>query len=163
MPAARAEEPDHANDVLEEIRQEISASDDDLKEARERPDLVSNAAASFPGALRTFRSGLVAHGNVTNLVNDTDGGMVLDRRVYVELGPDSSEGATAQCSRVRATATSGSGPRHSCSAPDSRAAGEHGGQGLGVRVLVAGDREVDPWTVAAALWNRSRGPGVIAV
>ena len=35
--------------------------------------------------------------------------------------------------------------------------------GIGVRALVAGDREVDPWTVAAALWNRSRGPCVIAV
>src|SRR5213592_2836602 len=90
--AARAEEPDHANDVLEEIRQEISASDDELKEARERRDLVLKAAASFPGALRTFKSGSVAHGNVNNPVIDADGGMVLDRRVYVELGPDSSVG-----------------------------------------------------------------------
>lgn len=90
--AARAEEPDHANDVLEEIRQEISASDDDLREARKRRDLVLKAAASFPGALRTFKSGSVAHGNVYNPVNDADGGVVLDRRVHVELGPDSSEG-----------------------------------------------------------------------
>jgi hypothetical protein len=89
--AASAEEPDHANDVLEEIRQEISASDDDLKEARKRRDLVLKAAASFPGALRTFKSGSVAHGNVNNPVDDADGGMVLDRRVYVELGPDSGE------------------------------------------------------------------------
>jgi hypothetical protein len=82
--AARAEEPDHANDVLEEIRQEISASDDDLREARKRRDLVLKAAASFPGTLRTFKSGSVAHGNVNNPVDDADGGMVLDRRVYVE-------------------------------------------------------------------------------
>jgi hypothetical protein len=86
--AARAEAPDHANDVLEEIRQEISAADDDLKEARKRRDLVLKAAASFPGTLRTFKSGSVAHGNVNNPVNDADGGMVLDRRVHVELGPD---------------------------------------------------------------------------
>ena len=46
--AARVEEPDHANDVLEEIRQKISASDDDLNEARERRDLVLKAARSFP-------------------------------------------------------------------------------------------------------------------
>ena len=46
--AARAEAPDHANDVLEEIRQEISAADDDPKEARKRRDLVLKAAASFP-------------------------------------------------------------------------------------------------------------------
>lgn len=90
--AARAEEPDHANDVLEEIRQEISASDDDLREARKRRDLVLKAAASFPGTLRTFKSGSVAHGNVNNPVDDADGGMVLDRRVYVELGPDSADG-----------------------------------------------------------------------
>lgn len=90
--AARAEEPDHANDVLDEIRQEISASDKDLKQARTRRDLVLKAAASFPGARRTFKSGSVAHGDVNNPVNDADGGMVLDRRVYVEFGPDSSEG-----------------------------------------------------------------------
>jgi hypothetical protein len=88
-PAARAEEPDHANDVLEEIRQKISASDDDLNEARKRRDLVLKAAVGFPGALRSFRSGSVAHGDVNNPVDDADGGMVLDRRVYVELGPDS--------------------------------------------------------------------------
>jgi hypothetical protein len=89
--AARAEEPDHANDVLAEVRHEISANDDDLRVARERRDLVLDAAASFPGALRTFKSGSVAHGNVNNPVNDADGGLVLDRRVYVEPGPDSAE------------------------------------------------------------------------
>jgi hypothetical protein len=55
--AARAEAPDHTNDVLEEIRQEISATDDDLKEARKRRDLVLKAPASFPGTLRTFSPG----------------------------------------------------------------------------------------------------------
>lgn len=84
-------ESDHAKDVLEEIRQEISATHDDLREARKRRDLVLEAAASFPGALRTFKSGSVAHGNVNNPVDDADGGMVLDRRVYVELGPDSPD------------------------------------------------------------------------
>jgi hypothetical protein len=77
--------------VLEEVRQEISASDDDLSEARERRDLVLKAAASFPGALRTFKSGSVAHATVNNPVDDADGGLVLDRRVYVELGPDSAD------------------------------------------------------------------------
>jgi hypothetical protein len=89
--AAWGEEPDHANDVLEEIRQELSASDDDLREARKRRDLVLKAAASFRGASRTFKSGSVAHGNVNNPVDDADGGLVLDRRVYVELGPDSPD------------------------------------------------------------------------
>jgi Second Messenger Oligonucleotide or Dinucleotide Synthetase domain len=90
--AARAEEPDHANDVLEEIRQAISASDDDLREARRRRYLVLKAAGSFDGALRTFKSGSVAHGNVNNPVDDADGGVVLDRRMHVTVGPDSANG-----------------------------------------------------------------------
>lgn len=94
--AARAEEPDHANDLLEEIRQAISASDDDLREARKRRDLVLKTAGSFGGALRTFRSGSVAHGNVNNPVSDADGGLVLDRRVHVTLGPDSATGEGPQ-------------------------------------------------------------------
>jgi hypothetical protein len=78
--------------VLEEIRQEISANDDDLRQARKRRDAVLKAAAGFDGALRTFRSGSVAHGNVNNPVDDADGGVVLDRRVHVALGPDSADG-----------------------------------------------------------------------
>jgi hypothetical protein len=89
--AARADEPDHPNDVLEEIRQDISASDRDLKEARKRRDVVLKAAATFEGALRTFKSGSVAHGDVNNPVTDADGGTVLDRRVHPTLGPDSDE------------------------------------------------------------------------
>jgi hypothetical protein len=53
---------------------------------------VLKAAASFDGALRTFKSGSVAHGSVNNPVDDADGGLVLDRWIYVELGPDSAEG-----------------------------------------------------------------------
>ena len=89
--AARADEPDYATDVLEEIRKGISASDRDLKEARTRRNLVLDAAKSYPGILRIFKSGSVAHGNVNNPVDDADGGAVLDRRLYLELGPDSSD------------------------------------------------------------------------
>lgn len=89
--AARADEPDHANEVLEDIRREISASDDDLREARARRDLVLKAARSFKGALRTFNSGSVAHETANNPVDDADGGVVLDRRVHVSLGPDSGD------------------------------------------------------------------------
>jgi len=89
--AARAEEPDHANEVLEDIRRDISASDHDLSEARARRGLVLKAAGSFNGALRTFNSGSVAHETVNNPVDDADGGVVLDRRVHVSLGPDSAE------------------------------------------------------------------------
>jgi hypothetical protein len=87
--AATGEEPDHADEVLEEIRQAISASDSDLKEARRRRDLVLNIAATFNGVLRTFKSGSVAHEDVNNPVDDADGGAVLDRRVHTALGPDS--------------------------------------------------------------------------
>ena len=89
--AARADAPDHAEDVLEEIRQDISASDSDLKEARVRRDVVLDAAAGFEGTLRTFKSGSVAHADVNNPVSDADGGGVLDRRVHSCLGPDSDE------------------------------------------------------------------------
>jgi hypothetical protein len=85
------EEPDHAEDVLEEIREKISASDADLKETRKRREVVFKAAASFAGALRTFKSGSVAHGDVNNPVSDADGGLVLDRRVHTTLGPDSED------------------------------------------------------------------------
>jgi hypothetical protein len=88
---ARASEPDHAADVLEEIRGAISASDADLKETRTRRDLVLRAARGFGGALRTFKSGSVAHGTVNTPVDDGDGGVVLDRRVHTDLGPDSKE------------------------------------------------------------------------
>lgn len=87
---AKAEEAVHAEEVLEEIRDEISANDDDLREARERRNLVLEAAEDF-GVLRIFRSGSVAHGNVNNPVSDADCGAVLDRRAYPDLGPDSEE------------------------------------------------------------------------
>lgn len=87
---AKVEEAVHAEEVLEEIRDEISADDDDLREARKRRDLVLDAAKSF-GILRPFKSGSVAHGNVNNPVSDADGGAVLDRRSYPDLGPDSDE------------------------------------------------------------------------
>lgn len=101
--AARAESPDHAEDVLEDIRQEISASDSDLAEARERRTVVLDAAAGFDGALRTFASGSVAHADVNNPVSDADGGLVLDRRVHSSLGPDSDddEGPDAVMDEVR--------------------------------------------------------------
>ena len=89
--AARADAPDHAEDVLEEIRQEISASDSDLEKARKRRNIVLDAASGFEGALRTFKSGSVAHADVNNPVSDADGGVVLDRRVHSCLGPDSDE------------------------------------------------------------------------
>lgn len=73
---------------LNEIRKKVQAKLHVLNEARARRDTVLNIAATFAGTLRVFRSGSLATGFVNHPVNDGDGGMVLDRRVYPTLGPD---------------------------------------------------------------------------
>jgi Second Messenger Oligonucleotide or Dinucleotide Synthetase domain len=83
-------EVEHAEAVLDEIRTEISASDDDLREARFRRRLVLEAAEEF-GVADTFNSGSLAHATVNNPVNDADCGVVLDRRTHSTLGPDSED------------------------------------------------------------------------
>jgi hypothetical protein len=79
------------NDILDEVRSDIAANDKVLKEARKRRDLVAKKAAAFPGVLRQYSSGSVAHGTVNNPVNDADDGIVLDRRTYPDLGPEGDE------------------------------------------------------------------------
>ena len=74
--------------VIEDIRQQIAAHDDALLEARSRRDAVLAATTTYPGGLRTFRSGSLATGYVNHPVDDADCGIVLDRRVYPSLGPD---------------------------------------------------------------------------
>jgi len=88
---AKAEKASDVEAVLDEVRVEISADDDDLREARRRRDLVLAAAESFDGVLRIFTSGSLAHKTVNNPVNDADGGVVLNRVSYPDLGPDSDE------------------------------------------------------------------------
>ena len=44
-------------------------------------------AGRYPGALRTYQSGSIAH-RTANGDTDADGGVVLDRRSYPSLGPD---------------------------------------------------------------------------
>jgi hypothetical protein len=90
---ALADEPDHAGDILEDVRAEISANDDDLRDARDRLKVVLDAAATFDGTVKrpTFRSGSLAHRTVNNPVQDGDGGVVLDRRTHPTLGPDSTD------------------------------------------------------------------------
>jgi hypothetical protein len=73
---------------LNQIRGDIAADDVALDEARERRDCVLDIADQFPGALRTYRSGSLAAGLMNRPVTDGDGGVVLDRRIYPELGPD---------------------------------------------------------------------------
>jgi hypothetical protein len=78
-------------DILNDIRAEIAAADDVLEEARTRRNLVAEAAMEIDGALRSFRSGSVAHGTVNAPVTDADAGIVLDRRSYPSLGPDGDD------------------------------------------------------------------------
>lgn len=74
--------------ILNEVRAQIAASSDSLKEARKRRDLALAVAGRFSGALRTYRSGSIAAGLENKPVDDADGGVVLDRRAYPTLGPD---------------------------------------------------------------------------
>ena len=78
----------HCDDVLSDVRDQIDASDAPLGEARARLAIVKEIAAGFPGALRTYSSGSIAHNTMIAPVTDGDGGVVLDRRSYPELGPD---------------------------------------------------------------------------
>jgi hypothetical protein len=79
---------DFAEVILDAIRRKTAADDAVLREARNRRDCVTAAGRGFPGALRSFNSGSVAHGTVTDPVSDADCGIVLDRRRYPYLGPD---------------------------------------------------------------------------
>lgn len=76
------------SDALDEIRQKVQATDADLREARDRRDAALGVAKTFEGVLRTFPSGSIAHRTALAPANDADCGLVLDRRVHSELGPD---------------------------------------------------------------------------
>lgn len=86
--AASQPDPDHASEYLERVRAAIAPEDRVLDEARARRNITTRSARSFAGALRSFNSGSLAHGTVNDPVSDADCGLVLDRRSYLELGPD---------------------------------------------------------------------------
>jgi hypothetical protein len=75
-------------EILNDVRSQIAADDDVLAAARARRNLVAESAMALMGTLRRFSSGSVTHGTVNHPVEDADGGIVLDRRCYPELGPD---------------------------------------------------------------------------
>jgi hypothetical protein len=82
-------------EVLDDVRAQLAPDDAVLKEARERRDFVRRVAESFPGALRSFPSGSLAHATANCPIHqrdkglDADSGLVLDRRSYPRIGPDS--------------------------------------------------------------------------
>ena len=82
---------DYAGQVLADVRRGIAVDDEVLAETKARRNLVKRHARSYPGALKTFDSGSVAHGTVNKPVSDADCGVVLDRRTYPDLGPDGDD------------------------------------------------------------------------
>ncbi len=78
----------HTNNILEDVRQQTAAEKPALDVARNRRDDVLGVASTLPGTLETYRSGSLAAGLMIRPVTDGDCGLVLDRRVFPELGPD---------------------------------------------------------------------------
>lgn len=81
--------------LLDIIRSQIAPDDLALKEASGRRDATRDAAESFGSTNRSFASGSIAHRTANCPVHrrdvglDADCGVVLDRRAYPSLGPDS--------------------------------------------------------------------------
>lgn len=80
--------PNHTEKFIDDVHAQIAVDRKILAVARQRRNAITAAARRFEGALRVFSSGSVAHGTVIFEVEDADGGVVLDRRSYPELGPD---------------------------------------------------------------------------
>lgn len=75
-------------EILNDVRAESDAHAAPLAEARARLRLVRAKASLFPGTLRTYASGSIPQSTFIDPVDDGDGGVVLDRRAYPELGPE---------------------------------------------------------------------------
>lgn len=72
---------------LNDVHAELAPPANTLSAARSRRDEVLAEARSYPGALRAYKSGSIAH-RTANQDTDADCGVVLDRRSYPRLGPD---------------------------------------------------------------------------
>ena len=72
---------------LNEVHAKLAPADATLSTARSRRDEVIGEAGKYDGALRTYKSGSIAH-RTANQNTDADCGVVLDRRSFPELGPD---------------------------------------------------------------------------
>ncbi len=89
-----------ADSLLDDVRYLIASDDRILQAARERQEAVQKAAMTFSHALRTFTSGSLAHRTANDPVQDADGGVVLNRVHYADLGPDG--GGLGPCAVVEA-------------------------------------------------------------
>ena len=73
--------------ILADILRQLHPGDEVIGAARQRRNEVLDAMENFPGHLRGYASGSIAH-RTANFDTDADCGAVLDRRSYVSLGPD---------------------------------------------------------------------------
>lgn len=86
----------HTLATLDSVRSQIAPDDDALKEARDRRDATRVAAEEFGATNRSFASGSLAHRTANCPIHyrdaglDADCGVVLNRRAYPTLGPDSA-------------------------------------------------------------------------
>lgn len=93
--ATASKPPSYTLEMLNLIRSQIAPDDVALKEARERRDATREAAEKFGSTNRSFASGSLAHRTANCPIHhrdaglDADCGVVLDRRAYPHLGPDS--------------------------------------------------------------------------
>lgn len=93
---AASKPPSYTLEMLDFIRSQIAPDDDALEEARERRDATRDAAKKFGSTNRSFSSGSLAHRTANCPIHhrdaglDADCGVVLDRRAYPALGPDSA-------------------------------------------------------------------------
>ena len=71
---------------LNDIHAELAPSNDTLYTARNRRDTVLTKAMDYPGSLRTYKSGSIAH-RTANQDTDADCGLVLDRRSFPRTWP----------------------------------------------------------------------------
>ena len=77
----------YTKQILEDVLQQLHPGDEVIGAARERRNEVLDAMVKFPGYLRGYASGSIAH-KTANFDTDADCGAVLDRRSYPDLGPD---------------------------------------------------------------------------
>ncbi|MHA3684957.1 hypothetical protein ACXR2W_11955 [Leucobacter sp. HY1908] len=86
----------YLDDLVGDVRKQIEPDEEVLKEARVRLQLVRDSAATFHGALRTYRSGSLAAHTMIEPIADGDGGVVLNRNYYPSLGPEGRDDTPAE-------------------------------------------------------------------
>ena len=91
--------------MLKDVLEILAPDKQTLLAVRTRRDEVLKIVQKYPGILRTYWAGSMAH-KTANYNADADGGAVLDRRSFLELGPEGNgEGPRGIVKDVRAYVT----------------------------------------------------------